>query len=124
MNRIKHIILTLGIIAGFGLSALPVTVGAANAFSSCDGSDSVLCQKQKTDSLPTFIKTIVNTLLYVLGAVSVIMIIIGGIRYTTSMGEAKDIEGAKNTVMYAVVGLVVALLAYAIVNFVVVKLFK
>lgn len=65
------------------------------------------------------IKTIVNVLLFILGAIAVIMIIIGGIRYTTSNGDAGNIKSAKDTILYAVVGLVVAILAYAIVNFVI-----
>lgn len=65
------------------------------------------------------IKTIVNVLLFILGAIAVIMIIIGGIRYTTSNGDAGSIKSAKDTILYAVIGLVVAILAYAIVNFVV-----
>lgn len=71
------------------------------------------------DDLKNFIKTIVNVLLFILGAIAVIMIIIGGIRYTTSNGDAGQVSSAKNTILYAVVGLVVAILAYAIVNFVV-----
>ena len=63
-------------------------------------------------------KTITNTALFIIGALSVIMLIYGGIRYTISMGDAKNVEAAKNTIMYAIVGIVVALLAYAIVNFV------
>ena len=69
-------------------------------------------------SLEEGIKNIVNVLLFVLGAIAVIMIIIGGIRYATSNGDANATKGAKDTVLYAVVGLVVAILAYAIVNFV------
>jgi multisubunit Na+/H+ antiporter MnhB subunit len=69
--------------------------------------------------LQTQIKTGVNVLLFVLGSIAVIMIIIGGIRYTTSNGEASQIKSAKDTIMYAVIGLVVAILAYSIVNFVV-----
>lgn len=65
------------------------------------------------------IKVVINLLLFLIGAVAVIMIIIGGIRYTLSNGDSSQITGAKNTVLYSVIGLVVALLAYAIVNFVV-----
>ncbi len=61
---------------------------------------------------------IVNTLLFVIGAASVIMLIVGGIRYTTSNGAAAQVTAAKNTIMYALVGLVVAFLAFAIVNWV------
>lgn len=62
---------------------------------------------------------LVNTLLFVLGIVSVLAIILGGIRFATSNGSADQIKQAKNIILYAVVGLVVAILAYAIVDFVV-----
>jgi hypothetical protein len=65
---------------------------------------------------------IINTLLYVIGAVSVLMIIYGGIRYTISGGNEKDVLAAKNTIMYAIIGVIVALLAFAIVNFVLTRL--
>ena len=47
------------------------------------------------------------------------MLIYGGIRYTTSGGNANSVTAAKNTVIYSIVGLVISILAYAIVNFVV-----
>ncbi|RWZ78380.1 MAG: hypothetical protein EOT05_01280 [Candidatus Microsaccharimonas sossegonensis] len=62
--------------------------------------------------------TIVNILLYLIGAISVIMLIIGGIRYTVSAGDSGNVTAAKNTIMYAIIGLIVAFLAYAIVNWV------
>lgn len=64
------------------------------------------------------ITTITNTLLFLVGALSVIMIIIGGIRYTVSAGNSANVTAAKNTIMYALVGLIIAFLAFAIVNFV------
>jgi multisubunit Na+/H+ antiporter MnhB subunit len=57
-------------------------------------------------------------LLFLIGAVSVIMLIIGGIRYTISQGDSSAVTSAKNTILYAIIGIIVALLAYAIVNFV------
>jgi hypothetical protein len=62
--------------------------------------------------------TIVNILLFIIGAISVIMLIIGGIRYTVSGGDAAAVTGAKNTILYAIIGLVVAFLAFAVVNWV------
>ena len=62
--------------------------------------------------------TIVNVLLFVIGAISVIMLIIGGIRYTVSAGDSGNVTAAKNTIMYAIIGLVIAFLAFAIVNWV------
>lgn len=63
--------------------------------------------------------TITNTLLFILGAISVIMIIIGGLRYVISGGDSNAVSAAKNTILYAVVGIIVAILAYAIINFVI-----
>lgn len=63
-------------------------------------------------------KTVTNILLYIIGAVSVIMLIIGGIRYVVSGGDQSAVTGAKNTILYAIVGIVVAFLAFAAVNFV------
>jgi hypothetical protein len=62
--------------------------------------------------------TVVNVLLFLIGAISVIMLIIGGIRYTISGGDSGNVTAAKNTIMYALIGLVVAFLAFAIVNWV------
>jgi hypothetical protein len=59
-----------------------------------------------------------SLLLYIVGALSVIMIIFGGLRYVVSGGNTASVTAAKNTILYAIVGIVVALLAYAIVNFV------
>jgi hypothetical protein len=64
-------------------------------------------------------KIITNVLLFVIGAISVIMLIIGGIRYVVSGGDSGAVTSAKNTILYAVVGIVVAILAYALVNFVI-----
>ena len=63
-------------------------------------------------------KTVTNILLYLIGAISVIMLIIGGIRYVVSGGDQSAVTGAKNTILYAIVGIVVAFLAFAAVNFV------
>ena len=65
------------------------------------------------------IKNVTNIMFFIIGAVSVIMLIYGGIRYTTSGGNANSVTAAKNTVIYSIVGLVISILAYAIVNFVV-----
>jgi Flp pilus assembly pilin Flp len=61
---------------------------------------------------------ITNVLLFVIGAIAVIMIVIGGLRYVISGGDAKQVQAAKNTILYALVGVVIAILAYALVNFV------
>ena len=63
--------------------------------------------------------TISSVLLFIVGAVAVIMIVIGGLRYVISGGDATQVQGAKNTILYALVGIIIAILAYAAVNFVI-----
>lgn len=72
-----------------------------------------------TTDLTASIKNVVNIMLFIAGAVAVIMIIIGGIRFVVSNGDSGAVQSAKNTVLYSVIGLIVIILAYAIVNFVV-----
>ena len=61
---------------------------------------------------------VVNWLLFAVGVISVIMLIVGGIKYATSAGDSNKVTSAKNTIMYAIIGLAVAVLAFAIVLFV------
>ena len=123
MKKIKFLIITLGIFAGFGLTLMPAYAGAAfDPFAnSCDPPDdqTAVCKDRGTNKFSAVVKTIVNSLLYILAAVSVVVIIIAGITYTTSGGDSAMVTKAKNTLLYAVVGLVVAILAYAIVNYVI-----
>ena len=67
-------------------------------------------------------KKVVGWLLWGVGIASVVVIIIGGILYTTSAGDQAKVTKAKNTILYGVVGLAIAILAYAIVNFVITQL--
>lgn len=62
---------------------------------------------------------IINTILYVAGVVAVTMLIIGGIRFMISRGDKDKVQKAKNTVVYAIIGLILVIFSYAIVNFIV-----
>ena len=120
MKRFRYFILTCGIITSFGLAVVPIGVGAANTpvDDACKlNPTSALCRENPSD-FKKVISAIVDTMLYVLGAVAVIVIIIAGILYTTAGGDPALITKAKNTLLYTVVGLVVAISAYAIVKFV------
>ena len=68
--------------------------------------------------LPT-ITSIINGVIGVLGIVCVVVMIIGGINYMTSAGDAGKVKKAKDTILYGLIGLVVCVLAFAIVNFVI-----
>lgn len=100
------------------LSASPALAADDAASKILEGTSGVGGNDNKT-KLEDQIKTIVNIMLFLLGAIAVIMIIIGGIRYATSNGDSSQTKAAKDTILYAVIGLVVAIMAYAIVNFIV-----
>ena len=68
------------------------------------------------------IKTVVNVLLWAVGILSVLMIIFSGFRYITSAGDASKTKSARSTLIYSVVGLIVAIMAWAIVNMVINRL--
>lgn len=107
-------------ILALGVSVVvdPAAVSASSIFDGADAGQGDDVPGSLFDGSDSIFKTVVNILLYVIGAVSVIMLIVGGIRYTVSNGDAKQVEAAKNTIMYAIIGLVIAFLAYAIVNWV------
>lgn len=73
---------------------------------------------KKLDGQGGYIQIITNTLLFVIGAISVIVIIVGGIKYATSDGDPSKIKSAKDTILYAIVGIVIAILAFALVQFI------
>lgn len=70
-------------------------------------------------ALQTKIKSVLETIFLWIGIISVIVIVIGGIKYMTSTGDAAKIKSAKSTIMYAVIGLIVTLAAFAITEFVI-----
>lgn len=101
--------------AGSALLAVPLAASAETDATKGAG------EAQPTGSpsdLKASLTIITNTLLLGIGFVSVVMLIIGGFRYILSNGNEKSVTAAKDTILYAIIGVVVALLAYAIVAFV------
>ena len=128
LSRIQSILSTslvaLAMAIGVGVVTLqPIQVAAApvDVLQKCN-SQSKVCQGTGTNTLYTLIQNIINLLLMVIGIISVIMIIIGGIRYTTSGGDAGQTKVAKDTILYAIVGLVIAIMSYGLVNWVIGRL--
>ena len=66
----------------------------------------------------SIVSTIINVVLFIVGILCVIMIIYSGIRYVISRGKTEEVKNAKDTLLYAIVGLIVAMVAYALVNWV------
>ncbi len=120
MKKLKQLVIAS--VAVLGIAAVPlvpVAVHAAPADDISNGVSSIGGGSANTDDLNKGIKNVTNVLLFLLGAIAVIMIIIGGIRYATSNGDSGATKAAKDTILYACIGLAVAILAYAIVNFVI-----
>lgn len=74
--------------------------------------------------LMSVINTVINVIIGMVGFIAVVVVIVGGIGFITSQGDASKVTRARNTILYGVVGLVVALLAFAIVNFVLGSIFQ
>ena len=80
------------------------------------------CQDQ-TD-FPGMVQKVLNWIFGIIGIVAVVMIIIGGFNMMTSSGDPGKVKKGKDTILYGIIGLVIALLAFAIVNFVITGIFK
>lgn len=110
-----------GVLALFLFALVPVPTVVAFDLSISDGADSARGIDQATTLFGStgIFTTLSNVMLFLVGAISVIMVVIGGLRYVISGGNTTNVGAAKNTILYAVVGLVISLLAYAIINFVI-----
>jgi heme/copper-type cytochrome/quinol oxidase subunit 2 len=118
----------LAIIAIFTLTLLPAVSLSASAYAACSdtgskaqvlngiGQTGTDCNNSSIDNI---VSTIVQILSIVVGAVAIIMIIVSGFRYITSGGDASRVSSAKNTLIYAIIGIAIAVLAQVLVNFVI-----
>lgn len=109
--------LTLGIATGGAMLAQPAHASAIDQ--ARQGAGKVKTGGTNSSSVSSILQVVTNVLLFIAGAVAVIMLVLGGIRYTASNGDQNQITQAKNTIMYAVVGLIVTIIAYAVVDFVI-----
>ncbi len=111
-------------LATITLAATSIATGTLNAYASGGTTEasSALTKVSSTansgKSVNDLTDTIISTMLFIVGILSVAMIIYSGIRYVTAHGDKSQIESAKNTLIYSVVGLVISITAYAIVNWV------
>lgn len=84
------------------------------------------CDKTKLDqgqtSISTTLTSLLNLLTMIVGIMSIIMIIISGIRFVTAAGDSNHISSAKNTFIYALVGLIIVAFAQIIVKLVLTRI--
>ncbi len=109
-----------------GMVALTGLGNTASAMSLKEGAEAARCDDYCPSELfgdDGVFKQITNTILYIVGIIAVIMLIVGGIKYLISGGDSKKVTDAKNTVLYAIIGIVISILAFSIVNFISESLF-
>jgi hypothetical protein len=117
ISKIVTALLTIGL--GIALVATPVSAlgeGGASAGIGAARGDNTPSNLVNGDS--SIIKRAINIMLFAVGVLSVVMLIFGGFRYVISGGKKESVTNAKNTILYAIVGLLVAVFAYAIINFI------
>lgn len=128
IKSIKNIALS---IFSFGFLAVPALVPATVAAqanpqqSVCSGAQTLsldgtgsCSDPGATEKVNSIITTVINIFSVIVGIVAVIMIIVGGLKYITSGGASDSVSSAKNTILYAVIGLIIVALAQIIVRFV------
>jgi len=125
MNRLKLVLISIITLASttapalFSSNAYALFSGAKDqACAGANLNDTGCTANEGVKEVNDTISTVINLLSFLVGVISVIMIIIGGIRFVTSQGNAQSSSSARNTVIFAVVGLVVAVFAQLIVKFV------
>lgn len=112
LQKITLAAASLSMVFALGMPALVAAQSAA------DIREGVDIAGQQTTSVDDAVKAAIDILSVVVGVIAVIMIIIGGLKYVTSNGDSNQISSAKNTIIYALIGLVVVAIAQAIVRFV------
>ena len=125
ISIVRKIILSLVAIALFSLSAVPVFAETApyegtDACNVAGVNDPLICGSKsgnEEEDLQLKVKNVLEVVYLWIGIIAVIFIVIGGIKYTTSAGEASRIESAKKTITFSIIGLVVVLAAFAITEF-------
>ncbi len=132
MNTLKRISFTIALSLGFiAPLAAPIAVSAQEIEKNLQcganlefvvpegGCATDINGASAAERVDEIVSQVINILSLAVGVVAVVMIIVGGLRYITSGGDSGNVTGAKNTILYAVVGLVVVALAQVIVRFVV-----
>ena len=130
IKKLKNLIMSLVLVSGFAAPvAAPVAIYAqsttnCSGIQDCldegvDATDPENADENVEGRATEIIQLVINIFSIVVGVVSVIMIIIGGLKYITSGGDSGNVTGAKNTILYAVIGLVVVALAQFISRFVI-----
>ncbi len=132
-NRAAAAIFSLMVIAatllGVGVLAGPSVSAQSPAELACEGTGAAYDKTTKTCGVSKgstalfgdggLVEKVIDTLLFITGGIAVVMVIVGGLRYVASAGDQNAVTAAKNTILYAIIGLVISIMAFAIVQFIV-----
>ena len=128
MKSITLKIIALAIVLVAGIIALNASPVFADDICNTPVSDEIKaasgCDSSSSKDLPKVVQNILNVVISIASIIAVIFIIIGGVQYMGSSGDPGKIKKAKDTILYAVIGLVVCALAFVIVNFVINTILK
>lgn len=116
-------LLIMGVVLGMSFMSLEGAGAQSPQASACEGSGGVwangACTTPNDNRTVTgTISQVANIMIFVIGAVAVLMIIIGGLRYVLAQGDSSATKSAKDTILFAIIGLVISIAAYGLVNFV------
>jgi|GEM_PF-125005 len=127
-KKIKYFVLSLSIVLTAGMISVPALAAgtdfkgdACSGLQSISGNDTTTCPTGSESALSNLIKTIISILSLVVGIVAVIMVIVGGFKFITSGGDSAKTASARSTIVYALVGILVAAFAQVLVHFVLFK---
>lgn len=123
MKKVKLFIASIVALLSFAPMLAPVSVSAATGDLACGATGNLTATNCVADAnadnkINDGVKLFIRIFQIVVGIISVAMIIFGGLKYITSGGDSGGIGSAKNTIIYAIIGLVVVALAEVIVQFV------
>ena len=122
MKRVLKYLLPIILIVAFAVAV--VATQSVSAMTLREGIEAARCDGCPADLFGDngIFRQVTNIIIYIVGVIAVIMLVIGGIKYVLSGGDSKKVTDAKNTILYAIIGLVIAFLSYAIVRFVITAL--
>jgi hypothetical protein len=127
LKLIAGSLLVMAVVLGLSFMSLQAADAQSAQESACLGSGGNWVNNTCVDpddprTVPDFLRQVGNILIFLVGGISVLMAIIGGLRYTISQGDQSSTTAAKNTILYAIIGLVLSVAAYGLVNFITVQL--
>jgi len=117
---------------GYPVKCVRIWDDSSNAYVTIYGKTSADCTQASAiinssdgcsaSDMNDMIRRIINLIIFIVGLVAVVMMILGGISYATSQGDPGKVKKAKDTILYGIIGLVVSILAFSIINFIITNL--